>query len=138
MSVPRCPEDSSRRKISLCAMAALYIGAGINHFLNPGFYLSVMPDWLPYHDLANWSSGVIEIVLGILLLPERTRIFSARMLALMLTVFFFVIHIPMVFHFYGADTFMFWIAVIRIPLQVVLIRWALKFAKNRKPVPERS
>lgn len=120
-------------KISLYAMAALYIGAGLYHFINPAFYLSVMPEWLPYHDLANWSSGVVEIILGAMLLPERTRIFAARMIALMLTVFFFVIHIPMVFH-YEVNTLMFWIAMIRIPLQVVLIGWALKFAGNRKPV----
>lgn len=125
MSIPRW-------KISLYAMAALYTGAGINHFLNPGFYLSVMPAWLPYHDLANWSSGAAEIILGVLLLPEATRRFSAWMIIAMLTVFFCVIHIPMVFHFYGSDALMFWIAVVRLPLQVVLIRWAWKFA--RKPI----
>lgn len=123
MSIPRW-------KISLYAMALLYTGAGINHFLNPDFYLSVMPEWLPYHDLANWSSGVAEIILGVLLLPERTRRFAAWMIIAMLTVFFFLIHIPMVFH-YEVNSLMFWIAVIRIPLQVVLIRWAWKFAKRR-------
>lgn len=123
MSIPRW-------KISLYAMALLYTGAGINHFLNPDFYLSVMPEWLPYHDLANWSSGIAEIILGVLLLPERTRRFSAWMIIAILTVFFFVIHIPMVFH-YEANSVMFWIAVVRIPLQVVLIRWAWKFAKRR-------
>lgn len=111
-------------------MALLYTGAGLNHFLNPDFYLSVMPDWLPYHDLANWSSGVAEIILGVLLLPERTRRFAAWMIIAMLSVFFFLIHIPMVFH-YEVNSLMFWIAVIRIPLQVVLIRWAWKFAKRR-------
>jgi uncharacterized membrane protein len=122
-----------RWKISLWAMALLYIGAGINHFLNPDFYLGVMPAWLPYQELANWSSGVAEIVLGLLLLPETTRRFSAWMIIAMLVVFLFVIHIPMVFH-YAANTLMFWIAVIRLPLQIVLIRWAWKFAKRRKHV----
>lgn len=124
-----------RWKISLYAMMALYIGGGINHFLNPDFYLSVMPAWLPYHELANWASGIVEIILGMLLLPERTRIFAARMIIAMLAVFFFLIHIPMVFHFYGEDALMFWVAVIRIPLQLVLIWWAAKFAKTRKPKP---
>jgi uncharacterized membrane protein len=114
-------------------MSALYIGGGINHFLNPDFYLMVMPEWLPMDDWANWSGGVVEIILGILLLPTATRKFAAWMIILMLTVFFFVIHIPMCFHF-EAGTMMFWIAVVRIPLQVVLIRWAWKFAKHRKPV----
>lgn len=113
-------------------MAALYVGAGIFHFINPPFYMSVMPGWLPFHEVANYSSGIVEIILGILLLPESTRRFSAWMIISMLTVFFFVIHIPMCFHFYGKDDFMFWVAVIRIPLQVVLINWAWKFAKKRK------
>lgn len=121
-----------RWKISLYAMAALYIGGGIFHFVNPAFYYSVMPEWLPYHEFANYSSGVVEIILGILLLVERTRRFSAWMIIAMLSVFFFVIHIPMCFHFYGKDTMMFWIAVARIPLQVVLINWAWKFAKRRR------
>lgn len=112
-------------------MAALYIGGGINHFLNPNFYLSVMPDWLPMHEWANWSSGVVEIILGALLIPIATRRLSAWTIILMLTVFFFVIHIPMCFHF-EVGTSMFWIAVVRIPIQIVLINWAWKFAKKRK------
>lgn len=116
-------------------MAALYIGGGINHFLNPNFYLSVMPEWLPLHEWANWSSGVVEIILGILLLPLATRRISAWMIILMLTVFFFLIHIPMCFHF-EVGTKMFWIAVVRIPIQIVLINWAWKFAKKRKPAPK--
>ena len=119
-----------RWKISLYAMVALYIGGGINHFINPPFYLSVMPEWMPYHELANYSSGVVEIILGILLVFEPTRRFSAWMIIAMLTVFFFVIHIPMCFHF-EAGTTMFWIAVIRIPIQIILINWAWKFAKRR-------
>ncbi len=120
-------------KISLYAMAALYVGGGINHFLNPDFYLSVMPGWLPMHDFANQSSGVVEIILGLLLIPQNTRRYSAWMIIAMLTVFFFVIHIPMCFHFETGT--MFWIAVIRIPLQLVLINWAWKFAKRRKQAP---
>ncbi len=128
--------DKARKwKISLYAMAALYVGGGINHFWHPEFYLDVMPEWLPYHDFANQSSGAVEILLGILLIPESTRKISAWLIITMLSVFFFVIHIPMVFHFYGEGK-MFWIAVIRIPIQLVLINWAWKFAKQRKPVPK--
>lgn len=114
-------------------MTALYVGAGINHFWHPDFYVSVMPDWLPLHQWANWSSGVVEIILGAMLIPESTRRISAWIIIAMLTVFFFVIHIPMCFHF-EAGSMMFWIAVVRIPVQVVLINWAYKFAKQRKPM----
>ena len=120
-------------------MAALYVGGGINHFLHPDFYKGVMPDWLPQHDFANESSGVAEIILGLLLIPQATRRISAWLIIVMLSVFFFVIHVPMCFH-YDVGTAMFWIAVIRIPVQLVLINWALrhaqggqwKFGKRRK------
>lgn len=125
-------EKQQKWKISLYAMAALYVCAGINHFWHPDFYLAVMPDWLPYQTFANQSSGVAEVILGLLLLMQSTRKFASWMIMAMLTVFFFVIHIPMCFHF-EVGTTMFWIAVIRIPLQLVLINWAWKFARNRKP-----
>lgn len=114
-------------------MAALYVGAGINHFLNPQFYISVMPEWLPDHDFSNWVGGVVEIVLGALLIPVRSRRTAAFLIAGMLIVFFFVIHIPMVIHYWGDFGTMFWIGVIRLPIQFVLINWAWKFAKRRKP-----
>lgn len=113
-------------------MCALYVGAGINHFLNPDFYLGVMPGWLPYHEFANQSSGVAEIILGLLLIPTSTRRISALLIIAMLVVFFFVIHIPMCFSS-EVGTTMFWIAIIRLPIQVVLINWSYKFAKSRKP-----
>jgi uncharacterized membrane protein len=125
--------DKARKwKISLYAMVALYAGSGINHFLHPEFYLSVIPAWLPFPQWANWISGVAEIILGVMLIPQPTRRFAAWMIILMLSVFFFLIHIPMCFHSYGKDDGMFWISVIRIPLQLVLINWAWKFAKKRK------
>jgi uncharacterized membrane protein len=123
-------EKRLKWKISLYAMIALYVGAGINHFLNPDFYLGVMPEWLPHHNFANESSGVLEIILGLALFPLTTRRISAWLILAMLIVFFFVIHIPMCFY-YEIGTTMFWIAVIRIPIQIVLINWAWKFAKRR-------
>ena len=119
-------------KVSLYAMCALYVGAGINHFINPNFYLGVMPIWLPFPEFNNLSSGVAEIILGLLLITSSIRRISAWLIIAMLVVFFFVIHIPMCFQNYGKDTTLFWIAIIRLPLQVVLINWAWKFAKRRK------
>ena len=122
-------------KISLYAMAAFYIVAGSYHFINPAFYLSVMPEWMPAHNEANMVSGIVEILLGILLIPRATRMYASRTIVAMLFVFFFVIHIPMVFHFYFVDGMMFWIAVIRLPIQIALIAWALQFAARWKPLP---
>ena len=51
-------------------MAVLYILAGINHFINPTFYLRIIPPVLKYKQLINSISGAAEILLGILLLTS--------------------------------------------------------------------
>lgn len=123
-------EATKKYKLSLYAMTVFYLGAGAFHFIDPGFYYAIMPDWLPAHELANYSGGIVEIILAILLLAAATKKFAAWMIIAMLTFFFFVIHIPMLFMFYGKDNFMFWVAVIRIPLQLLLIRWAFQFTRK--------
>ena len=47
------------------------------HFARPDFFESVVPDWFPDKRLANHASGAAEIVLGLGLLPRRTRRWSA-------------------------------------------------------------
>jgi len=47
------------------------------HFARPDFFESIVPDWFPDKRFANYASGAAEIVLGLGLLPERTRRTSA-------------------------------------------------------------
>ena len=58
-------------------MAAFYIIAGVMHFLKPGFYLEIMPRYLPYHLELVYLSGVCEIVCGLLLFSTRTQTLGA-------------------------------------------------------------
>jgi hypothetical protein len=37
------------KRISLLLLAAFFILAGLNHFLNKKFYVSMMPPYLPAH-----------------------------------------------------------------------------------------
>jgi uncharacterized membrane protein len=53
-----------------------FIAAGINHFVNPKFYLAIMPDYLPAHQELVDASGVAEIVGGAALLHPATRRFG--------------------------------------------------------------
>ena len=48
-------------------MASLYIVAGIYHFINPKFYLKIMPPYIPWHKAMNYISGGAEVILGLLL-----------------------------------------------------------------------
>lgn len=57
----------------------LFIAAGANHFINPGFYIRMMPSYLPWHAELVAVSGVAEVVLGgMLLIPKCLAARGAR------------------------------------------------------------
>ena len=45
-----------------------FVFAGALHFLKPGFYLSIMPSWIPWHRELVAASGVAEIAGGLALM----------------------------------------------------------------------
>ena len=59
--------------ITIIVMALFYMGSGINHFINAEWFMQIMPPYLPWHLELVYLSGFIEIVLGALLLWEKTR-----------------------------------------------------------------
>ncbi len=61
----------------LWLMGALYIAAGIYHFVDPAFYVKIMPPYLPWHLELVYLSGVAEILLGALVLIPATRSLAA-------------------------------------------------------------
>jgi uncharacterized membrane protein len=75
------------KQISLYAQAIFYFSAGINHFINPHFYTGLIPDYLPWHELINTTSGLFEIALGALLIPTKTRKYAAWGIVMMLIAF---------------------------------------------------
>lgn len=72
------------RNTGALLIAIAFIAAGTNHFLNPEFYLQMMPPVLPAHELLVAVSGIAEIVLGILLLIPKTQIAAAWSLIILL------------------------------------------------------
>ncbi len=92
-------------------MAAVYIVAGLNHFINPGIYLSIMPPLLPQPAMLVYISGICEIIFGILLLPLFTRRFAAWCIILLL-VAIFPANIQMTINYYHAQTPYLWITIL--------------------------
>ena len=45
-------------------LCVFFVMAGINHFINADFYLSIMPPYLPWHLFLVYLSGFFEIALG--------------------------------------------------------------------------
>jgi len=103
------------------------IYAGVQHFLNPTTYLPFVPSFLPFKMFTIYLSGVLEIVLGVLLLfPKYTKLGATGILWLM--IIFMPIHIWDVFveqpaiGSHGA-------AMIRLPIQFVFIALAWSVRK---------
>jgi uncharacterized membrane protein len=76
------------KKITIYFMGSAYIYVGIRHFIDPNFFLAIMPDFLPYHLEAVYISGVFEILLGgMLLFKKSRRIAGWGLIALLIAVF---------------------------------------------------
>ena len=65
--------DGISRKIVLFGLAIFFIFFGIDHFINPGFYLSIIPPAFPLHKEAVYISGFFEILGGLGVLISRFR-----------------------------------------------------------------
>ena len=48
-------------------MTLFYIMAGTNHFINPDWYVRIVPPILPFKTAIVYISGILEIILGTLL-----------------------------------------------------------------------
>ena len=49
------------------------IGIGVMHFVAADAFAQIVPPRLPWPYVLVWISGVIEILLGLALIPESTR-----------------------------------------------------------------
>ena len=110
-------------------MAALYIVAGINHFIHPSGYISIMPPWLPQKLLMNNVAGACELLFGLLLIPKFSRRYAAWAIILLL-IAVYPANIQMAINYYRTDNPFFWITIVRLPLQFLLIWWAWKYTKH--------
>ena len=76
------------RRISKCLLSFLMAGAGVMHFINPSFFLKIVPPYLPFHLEVVYLSGVCELALGVLLLiPKFSRWAAWGIVALLIAVF---------------------------------------------------
>ncbi len=66
-------------------LGAFFSLAGLYHFVNPNFYYGLIPDYLPYPMLINYGVGLVEMVLGFLvLIPKYRKIGGYGILILLL------------------------------------------------------
>ena len=117
------------QKLTRYLFGVLFIAAGANHFLNPGFYIRMMPAYLPWHSELVAISGVAEIALGALLLVPRFKVLAAwGLIALLIAVF--PANLNMALHaeqFSTVSPVALWI---RLPIQGLLIVWAYWYTRR--------
>ncbi len=122
------------KKIFLVLLALFFIYGGINHFLKPDFYLTMMPPYLPFHRELVYLSGVIEILCGILLFIPRTRTYGAWLSILTLIAIFpaniYMAQNPELFPKIPKIGL-----YIRLPFQLLFIGWAALYIKEEKKTP---
>ncbi len=119
------------RYISLYVMIALYLAAGVNHFIHPGTYKTIMPRFIPagLNLPFVWVSGACEIVFGLLLIPTGSR-WLAAWLIIALLVAVFPANVQMAIDFQRRHSPYTWLAILRLPVQILLIVWAYSFTSR--------
>jgi uncharacterized membrane protein len=106
------------------ALAALLAVAGIAHFVAPDGFDAIVPHLLPGSP-GDWTrvSGAVELILAIGLLWPTTRRVTAT-----LTAIFFVLVFPanvqMAVDWASRSAPELAIAILRLPLQILLVGWA--------------
>ena len=74
--------------ILIIISSIFYTIVGIKHFINPEFFLAIVPPYLPYHIELVYISGFFEILFGIMILFPRYRFYgSIGLILLLLAVF---------------------------------------------------
>ena len=120
-------------------LAVVLAGAGALHFVRPKPYASIVPDALgdPYPWV--YASGVLEMACAAALVPQRTRR-PAGIATALLFLAVFPANVQMAVDALSSDratTVFKTIAVVRLPLQVPLVLWALDVARRAR-LPRRQ
>ena len=133
MSMLQLPRTRTKR-VGLLLLAAFFVAAGGNHFLNPDFYVQIMPPYLPAHLELVYLSGFFEAIGGIaILVPGIRRLAGWGLIIVLLAVFPANIH--MALHPALYPTISAVALYVRLPLQFVFIAWA--FWATRPYTPAR-
>ena len=107
-----------------------YVIVGIKHFIEPEYFLSIVPPYLPYHLELVYISGLFEILFGLLILFPKYRYYGAiGLILLLIAVFPANIYLAQSKEAQEAIGATLEIATWRLPIQGVLI-WIAYFIRR--------
>lgn len=111
------------KRLALLGLSLFFVVAGINHFVNPDFYVAIMPPYLPAHRELVFLSGVFEVLGGVAVLAPAVRPAAGwGLILLLLAVFPANLHMalnPELFPDVSSTAL-----YLRLPLQALFIVWA--------------
>ena len=117
------------KKLVLFCLAAFFINVGIDHFINPDFYLSIMPPAFPMHLEAVYISGFFEILGGICVLIPSLRIIAGwGLVALLIAVYPANIYMALTPEAFPDIPIA--ILYFRLPLQFLFFYWAYSVTRE--------
>jgi uncharacterized membrane protein len=115
----------------VAAAGPFYVFAGIMHFVIPQTYMRIMPRRLPAHRELVYASGVAEIVGGAALThpdPKVRRFGGYFETATLLAVF--PANVNMYVNARDFPHIPRWTLLLRLPIQVLFVAWALAAGKR--------
>lgn len=99
-------------------LGVFFIIAGSLHFLQTNSYILVVPNYLPFRLVAVYISGLVEIILGVLLLTNKQRRIAAwGMILLIISLLPVNIYIEEA----GIESNIPWLSWGKIPIIIILI-----------------
>jgi uncharacterized membrane protein len=117
--------SSFAKRVGLFGLAAFFIGAGVNHFANPEFYVAIMPPYLPAHLELVYLSGALEILGGVgVLVPALRSLAGWGLVALLVAVYPANVHMALHPEQFSAQLPA-WAIYARLPFQFVFLAWAI-------------
>jgi uncharacterized membrane protein len=114
-------------------LAVSMVLAGILHFVQPEPFIRIVPGFLPAPAVLVYTSGAIEVLLGLGLLVSATRRVSAWGLFI-LFIAVYPANLNMAFNSIKIDGVpdAWWFHAIRLPFQFVLLAWAYGLTRDHQ------
>ena len=111
-----------QKSILIVISSIFYSIVGIKHFIEPDYFLSIIPPYLPFHIELVYISGFFEILFGLIILFPKYRYYgSIGLILLLIAVFPANIYLAQSKEAQEAIGTSQQIAIWRLPIQGILI-----------------
>ena len=74
-------------KVLIYVYVIFFIGAGVNHFLNPQFYDAIVPQFIPFPRLVHQITGVLEMIIPLFLLTRFRKEAALIMIVFLILIY---------------------------------------------------